>query len=193
MKLYGSYTSPYVRRLRILLAQTDYELVTVDVFGKDRAMLTKLSPTVKIPMLVDEHQGEPLVLNDSGLIYRYLVENKGFTGLSYAQQNLLTVIDACNESLVNMMIMRRSDIDGSQDKLFFTIQRDRQQASFDLLEQEVGQGKFAQWNYLSISLLVLMEWVQFRQLYDFSNYPNLLQFLSDNQHHIGVKNTAPKD
>lgn len=193
MKLYGSTTSPYVRRLRILLAETEYEFESVNVFGADREALKKVNPTLKIPMFKDAKLKGTDMLYDSGLVYRYLVEQYGFGALTYAEQNMLAVIDACSDSLVNMMIMRRSDIDTSQDKLYYNIQRERQQVSFDVLEQEVAKGTFSNWNYLSISLLVLVEWAQFRSLFDFANYPNLLGFVAESQMQKGVTETAPKE
>lgn len=193
MKLYGSNASPYVRRLRMLLAETDYDFQVVNVFGEDREAIKKVNPTLKIPMFEDEKLEGTNVLYDSGLVYRFLVEQYGFEALSFAEQNYLAVIDACNESLVNMMIMRRSGIDTTEDKLYFNIQRERQQVSFDLLEQEVGKGTFANWNYLAISLLVLVEWARFRELFDFANYPNLTAFVAQNQQQTGVQETAPKE
>lgn len=193
MKLYGSTTSPYVRRLRLLLADTDYEFESVNVFGADREELKKINPTLKIPMFKDPKLKGTDVLYDSGLVYRYLVEQHGFGALTFAEQNVLAVIDACSDSLVNMMIMRRSDIDTSQDKLYYNIQRERQQVSFDMLEQEVAKGTFANWNYLSMSLVVLVEWAQFRSLYDFSSYPNLLGFVAESQQQKAVIETAPKE
>lgn len=193
MKLYGSTTSPYVRRLRILLAETEYEFESVNVFGADREALKKVNPTLKIPMFKDAKLKGTDMFYDSGLVYRYLVEQYGFGALTYAEQNMLAVIDACSDSLVNMMIMRRSDIDTSQDKLYYNIQRERQQVSFDVLEQEVAKGTFSNWNYLSISLLVLVEWAQFRALFDFANYPNLLGFGAESQMQKGVTETAPQE
>lgn len=193
MKLYGSTTSPYVRRLRLLLAETEYEFESVNVFGADREELKKINPTLKIPMFADSKLKGTDVLYDSGLVYRYLVEQYGFGALTYAEQNLLAVIDACSDSLVNMMIMRRSDIDTTQDKLYYSIQRERQQVSFEALENEVVKGTFSNWNYLSISLLVLVEWAQFRDLFDFSACPNLLGFVAENQMQLAVQETAPKE
>lgn len=193
MKLYGSTTSPYVRRLRLVLAETDYEFESVNVFGADREELKKTNPTLKIPMFKDAKLEGTDVLYDSGLIYRYLVEQYGFGALTFAEQNMLAVIDACSDSLINMMIMRRSDIDTSQDKLYYNIQRERQQVSFDVLEKEVAKGTFSNWNYLSISLLVLVEWAQFRDLFEFSNFPHLLSFVAESQQQKGVLDTGPKE
>ena len=193
MKIYGSMASPYVRRLRILLANTEHELVVVNLFGKERAELKKVNPTLKIPMFEDTAKPETPMLFDSGLIYRYLVDTYDFPSLTLAEQNLLVAIDACSDSLVNMLIMTRSDIDTNEDKLYFKVQRERQKVTFDLLEQELINGNFTKWNYLTISLVVLVEWAQFRNLYDFSSYPNICEFVAISQDQDGVAATKPQD
>lgn len=64
MKLYGSFTSPYVRRLRILLGDHDYEFIDAPTATPEgRAILSQVNPTMKIPMFEDDGQ----VLCDSGL------------------------------------------------------------------------------------------------------------------------------
>ena len=52
MKLIGSLTSPYVRKVRVVMAEKklDYQLVLEDVWGSD-AML-KMNPLGKVPCLV---------------------------------------------------------------------------------------------------------------------------------------------
>jgi len=57
LKLYGSTTSPYVRRLRIWLANTQHEFVNVQIFEPaDRSDMILKNPTMKIPMLEDVHE-----------------------------------------------------------------------------------------------------------------------------------------
>ena len=69
MKLYGSTTSPYVRRIRLWLNDTDYEFVNMDIFaGPGRALLKEKNPALKVPALED---GEQMVF-DSREIFRYL-------------------------------------------------------------------------------------------------------------------------
>lgn len=193
MKLYGSTTSPYVRRLRILLVDSPYELESVSLFGEDREKVKEVNPTLKIPMLDDTSNPDVPVLFDSGLIFRYLVETYDFQALSFTEQNWLTVIDACSDSLINIMLMRRSGIDTDKDKMYFNIQRERQKVTFDLLEAEVEKGTFDTWNYLSISLLVLIEWAKFRDLYDFSDLPAINNFVEKNQQQRGVVETKPAE
>ncbi|MFO0122951.1 MAG: glutathione S-transferase N-terminal domain-containing protein, partial [Inhella sp.] len=56
MKLIGSTTSPFVRKLRIVLAEKklDYQLVLEDVWGGDDIL--KINPLGKVPCLVMEGQ-----------------------------------------------------------------------------------------------------------------------------------------
>ncbi|HCS83004.1 MAG TPA: glutathione S-transferase, partial [Alteromonas macleodii] len=45
MKLYGSTTSPYVRRIRIVLASTEHEFLNLQIFsGEDRELLASRNP-----------------------------------------------------------------------------------------------------------------------------------------------------
>lgn len=171
LKLFGSTTSPYVRRLRILLQSVEHEFVLLDIFNsRDRAVIQDKNPTLKIPMLIDDDQ----VILDSGNIFRYLSKKYSLSQLSLDEQNVLTSIDAVNDGLVQMLILSRSEIDVSADKLYFRIQRERQETVFAHLEAEAKNNRFKEWNYLSISLYCLLDWVSFRHLFDFSDYPTLV-------------------
>ena len=70
MKLLGSNTSPYVRKVRVVMVETklDYAFVTEDVWGA-QATITETNPLGKVPCLVMEG-GEALF--DSRVIVEYL-------------------------------------------------------------------------------------------------------------------------
>ncbi|MGK0373445.1 MAG: glutathione S-transferase, partial [Glaciecola sp.] len=54
MQLFGSTTSPYVRRLRLYMQDLPHDFVLVDIFNsRDRAEIQSDNPTLKIPMLKD--------------------------------------------------------------------------------------------------------------------------------------------
>ena len=69
MKLIGSLASPYVRKVRIVMAEKklDYQFVTEDVWGSDAIL--KSNPLGKVPCLVMEG-GEAVF--DSRVIVEYL-------------------------------------------------------------------------------------------------------------------------
>lgn len=191
MKLYGTVPSPYVRRLRLYMADRQYEFINSNIFGEDREEIKAKNPTLKIPMLEDpDLPGETLL--DSGVIYRYLCDKFSDKPLNIRQQNLLTIIDAVNDSLVNTLLLKRGEFDVSEDRLYFNIQKERQKVSFDYLEQVASTDLVSDWNYAAISLFVLVEWAKFRDLYNFDDYPNLNAFVENNKHQLDVEVTAPQ-
>ena len=70
MKLIGSLASPYVRKVRIVMAEKklDYQFVSEDVWG-DATMISRSNPLGKVPCLVMEG-GEAMF--DSRVIVEYL-------------------------------------------------------------------------------------------------------------------------
>ncbi|MGB5807261.1 glutathione S-transferase N-terminal domain-containing protein [Castellaniella sp.] len=70
MKLIGSLTSPYVRKVRIVLAEKklDYELVLDDPWGP-ATQVTAHNPLGKVPCLIMDENGS---LFDSRVIVEYL-------------------------------------------------------------------------------------------------------------------------
>lgn len=70
MKLIGSLTSPYVRKVRVVMAEKklDYELVLEDVWADD-SRIQEYNPLGKVPCLVMDDFG---YLYDSRVIVEYL-------------------------------------------------------------------------------------------------------------------------
>ncbi|MBU2070300.1 MAG: glutathione S-transferase family protein [Gammaproteobacteria bacterium] len=189
MKLYGSQTSPYVRRIRLLLAATAHDFINLNIFaGADRETLAALNPTLRIPMLDDEGQ----VIFDSGVIYRYLAPRLGLAPLSWYQENQLTVINAVNDSLVMLLQLSRSGFDTNDDKLFFNLQRERVATSLFVLEQQAANGEFAQWNYVAMALYSLLDWTLFRELLELDDYPALLAFCQQNKQQPMLTESDPR-
>ena len=191
MKIYGSLTSPYVRRLRILLSSTPYDFENTNIFGGDREKLKSVNPTLKIPMFEDTDNTELPLLLDSNLAFEYIQEVLKLSPLNWQEKNDLALINSCNDSLVNMMLLKRSSVDTSEDKLYFNIQRERSEATFTYFDRKLAEGALTDWNYITISLLVLIEWAGFRDLYDFSQKKHILQFIERNQSQLGVSETSP--
>ncbi len=70
MKLYGSYTSPYVRHCRIVLAECG---VAHQFIEADYATSAKLSPTARVPFLDDGDRR----LHDSASILKHIRSKAG--------------------------------------------------------------------------------------------------------------------
>ncbi|MFN2361074.1 MAG: glutathione S-transferase N-terminal domain-containing protein [Marinobacter sp.] len=188
MKLIGSTTSPYVRRIRLLLADNDYEFVNLDIYGEDRAELRRNNPALKIPMLIDGDQE----VFDSRVIARYVSEKQGLAPLTWDQENQLTLIDAANDSAVILLLSSRSGIDTSENLMFFNLQRERIMMTMRTLAAMVDDGQFSQWNYPAICLYCLVDWVDFRDLVDFSGIESLLGFRDHYRNNEMVGVTDPR-
>ena len=188
MKLIGSTTSPYVRRIRLLLADSDYEFVNLDIYGQGRDELRRNNPALKIPMLIDENQE----VYDSRAIARYLSEKQSLAPLTWDQENQLTLIDAANDSAVILLLSARSGIDTNEDLMFFNLQRERIMMTFRTLAAMVDDGQFSQWSYPAICLYCLVDWIDFRDLVDFTGVESLLGFRDQHRDQPLVAATDPR-
>ena len=194
LKLYGSTTSPYVRRLRIWLANTDREFINLQIFSEqDRRLLAAKNHTMKIPMLEDVTNDVTRVIFDSRIIYRYLTDKFDDPLLSWEQENQLTLIDSANDSLVQMFILSNSDIQPDEDKLYFKLQKERVNAVLVHLNEMVAKQQFASWNYPAVCLYCLVDWIEFRNLHNMQGLTDLLAFHDDNVQRIEVTATDPRN
>ncbi|MFT5838540.1 MAG: glutathione S-transferase [Flavobacteriales bacterium] len=193
LKLYGSTTSPFVRRLRIWLANTDHEFINLQIFDEqDRQVLAAKNPTMKIPMLEDGEDQAVQTIFDSRVIYRYLTGKFDDPLLSWHQENQLTLIDSANDSLVQMFILSNSDVQPDEDKLFFKLQKERVNAVLVQLNEMVANQQFASWNYPAVCLYCLIDWIEFRNLHNMQGLTDLLAFHDDNAQRIEVTATDPR-
>lgn len=185
IKLFGSYTSPYVRHCRIVLAQTEmpYTFVETDYVASDAG-----SPTKRVPYL---HDGE-VKLHDSMAIIHYLRQKSAQAFLAtpaeterFALAN--TVLDTC----INVFLLENSGFSDSEN----TFLR-RQQARIDsglralndLMSStpELPEMSDADWR-----VACLLDWGLFRQRLNLGNTSNLRHFLSTIQSWQIFEQTAP--
>lgn len=186
MKLIGSKTSPYVRRLRLLLHETPHEFIPLDIYNADREQFKRITPTLRVPVLID---GE-LTLYESRVIQRYLQEKLHLPRLSWAQENLLSIIDNLNDSLVILVQAKRSKLAVDDDIWLFNLQRERIIATLNELEEAAQEGAFRHWQYPSISLYCLLDWARFHDFVTLSDYPALQQFHQQQQDCEDIQDTA---
>ena len=188
MKLIGSSTSPYVRRIRLLLGGSDYEFASLDIYGADRDELRRNNPALKIPMLIDDEHS----IYDSRVIARYLSQKMGFADLSWAQENQLTLIDAANDSMVTIALSKKSGLATDSDIMFYGLQHERIERSIDALSAMAAEGAFDEWHYPSICLYCLVDWAEMRGLFDFSGHAPLLELKQRFKDKPSVAETDPR-
>ncbi|TMP29382.1 glutathione S-transferase [Pseudoalteromonas rubra] len=191
MILYGSDTSPYVRRIRIYCLRHDITLDyrKLDIFSDEgRATLNQYNPARKLPFLLADDQ--PVL--DSNVIARYLQQKFSLPHLNWAQENLLTILNACNDSLVELLLCQRSEFDTNEDRLFFNLQRGRIAETLQVLDQRCQENVFLNCEYLQISLYCLLDWIRFRDLFDLTAYNALGQFYDQWQSLDEIRLTDPR-
>jgi len=189
MKLVGSNTSPYARRLRLLLVDQPYEFVNLDIYVADRDELRRHNPALRVPML---HDGDQPIF-DSRVIFRYLGQKLGLPVLSWDEENLLTLIDAANDSLVILLQAQRSGLEPTQDTLLFNLQRERIATTLAELNRQVEAGRFDEWRYPAICLYCLWDWAEFRQLPYIRGFDELRRFWEQNRTQPMVAETDPRN
>lgn len=189
MKLVGSHPSPYVRRLRLWLEGHSYEFIPLDIYSEaGRAELETYTPAMKVPMLVDEEHS----VYDSRVIQRYLNQKLKKEQLSWEDENLMSLIDSLQESFIILLMSHRSGIDTSDDRLILNLQKDRIARTMPVLEQATKDGDFNQWQYPAICLFTLLDWIQFRELFDLGDYPALTSFHAAQLDKKIVQQTDPR-
>lgn len=173
MQLIGSLTSPFARRTRLLLNDVEHEFISLDIFSAEgHSELGENNPAKKIPILKDEGH----TIYDSRIIFNYLSEKLALEKLTWHQQNLLTMIDAANDSLVSLFLSMKSELPVNEDRLFFQLQHGRVDAVLVALNNAAVNGDFAGWAYPEICLFCLLDWITFRELVEWQHLEGLVAF-----------------
>lgn len=189
--LMGSTTSPFVRRLRIMMNGLDFDFKTMMIFDpSDRKELKKATPILKIPILKINDEKSPKHIYDSRVIFNYLNKKHWKKDLSIDEENLLTVIDGVNDSLVTLYMMTLSQMTIEEDKRFIMAQRERIAEGFSYLADFWADNR--PWDYQAISLYCLIDWAIFRNLIDIKKWPSLETFWLKHQGDDLVKATDPR-
>lgn len=193
--LYGTVTSPYVRRVRALAVELGVALHRVDTADDDgQGQLREVNPLWRIPTLTSDDQA----LFDSTVICRYLLRRYGPGKLTpwdpadSETQNLVTVIDGALDSLINVFYLHKDGVSGEQAS-YLAKQRARAASAMSWVEQRLP----ASWSDAGtfglgpLALYSCLDWMRFRDTYDLSPHPQLLAFLQAHAQRPSLTHTAP--
>lgn len=188
--LYGSKTSPYVRRLRMYLHEQPYQFKEINYLDPaQNEQLKKINPIMKIPVLVHGNQ----VVFESRVIQRYLAPLLEDRAFSFDEENILSMMDGALDSLINLFLIKRSGVDINNPSYFyFERQRERVGLICDELTKYLAQGQFFEWNYLTQSLYSFLDWASFREFLDLNKYPDLKRWVATQTERPDVKATDPR-
>ncbi len=196
LELFGSLTSPYVRRVRIIALELGLELDWVDTTTEaGQAALRKISPLWKVP--VARVRGQ-LVL-DSAVISQLLLSKHGpgplaaYDPADVDTRNLLSVIDGALDSLINTFYLKKDGVEPAQ-AAYIQKQHERAAACFSWLEERVRGPWLTSTECLGlpeIALLTALEWMTFRNTYDVSRHPKLAACVQHHATRASITSTAP--
>jgi glutathione S-transferase len=196
LRLFGTTTSPYVRRVRAVALELGQSMELVNTFTPEgQAELRSLNPLWKVPTL---QRGET-VLFDSHVIIDDLIEQHGPGPFeadlrpSAVRTNVLTVIDGVLDALINTLYLRRDGLK-PESASYFQKQLDRAAASMTWLEQQVDAGGLAgsePFGLPHLWLVSLVEWAQFRDTYPVDRHPSLLACVAAHAERDSLKQTRP--
>jgi glutathione S-transferase len=181
VRLLGTTTSPYVRKVRILAAaaQLPFELVdTRHDAGAD--LLARLAPVGKVPVLLIGDGDSPEVLPDSSLIAQRLwvthqpaLRAAGFLldPEMWEERALQVVVEGCLDAAINRFYLLR---DGFAETGYLARQRDRLEATLAWLD---GRLTFRRpCGAATLSLGCALDWMVFRGVVDLARFPGLTAF-----------------
>lgn len=191
LKLYGSHTSPFVRKLRLLLWENkDLEFIAINYLEEnDGKLLKDINPLNQIPLLID---GEQKVY-DSRIIFNYLTNKMKLPALNIEDENRLSAIDTAMSSGVSLFSIRKGGIDIVQTDHYYIIrQKERLPSIFQYLAPWVKTlDPKKDWNYLSMSLYSLVYWLELRDIYHCHSHPEIIAFMERFEQCPGVLETKP--
>jgi glutathione S-transferase len=163
MKLFGTTTSPFVRRVRVVAAEVGETVDRVDTAtDAGMAQLREVSPIRKVPVA----QIDGKLIYDSRVIIDWLVTTRGWGGIEPArdrwhEQNVLNAIDAALDSVIQLFYLRRDGVtvDGTP---YAQRQLERTDAIFAWLATQLRPQAFA---LPEISACCALDWMDFRKTY----------------------------
>ena len=202
MKLLGSLTSPYVRKVRVVMAEKklDFQLELEDVWGNDNIL--RSNPLGKVPCLVMEG-GEAVF--DSRVIVEYLDTLSPVGKLIPAQGRERAEVktwEALADGLVDAAILARLEAtwagrqDSERSQAWIDRQLGKVQASLKSMGQGLGDKPFCSGIHLSLSDIAVgcaLGWLEFRypELAWRTEYPNLGKLMDKLMQRASFADTKP--
>lgn len=169
MKLYGTTTSPFVRRARVVAEEVGEPIEWIDTATEaGQAALREVTPIRKVPVAV---AGER-TLFDSRVIIEWMTTTRGWGTLApprdvWREDNLVNAIDAALDSVIQLFYLRRDGIavDGTA---FAQRQLERADAIFAWLDGQLAadrRGFSAGFGLAELTLVCALDWMEFRKTY----------------------------
>ncbi|MBL4688947.1 MAG: glutathione S-transferase family protein [Nannocystaceae bacterium] len=180
-RLYGTVTSPYVRRVRVVALELGLDCDLIDVATEHgQAQLRAVNPLWKVPAA--EIGGE--VIFDSRVIVDRLITGHGSDDtIAMPEQgdtkvrNVLTAIDGVLDALINVFYLSKDGID-PQTSSYLRKHNDRARATMAWLDTTIDDGWFAanrRFGLAELALVTTVGWMRFRDRYPVEDHAALMR------------------
>jgi glutathione S-transferase len=197
MKLFGTATSPFVRRVRVLALELNVDVERIDTAtDAGQVALAKVTPIGKVPAAVIDER----TIFDSRVIIDWLTTTRGWSNLApprdhWREQNLLNAMDTACDSAISVFYLKRDGV-AIEGSVFAKRQHDRISSIFAWLSSELcgDQSSFRQSGELGIpeiSLICILDWMDFRATYPTASAPALGTLRSAWCDRPSIKSTFP--
>ena len=172
--LFGSQTSPFVRRLRMLMHNLPFEFKEMNIFEtQDAVLLNKINPLNQVPVL----QHDDKTIWDSRQIFQYLNQIHKFEELDWKEENLLTGIEGAMDSGIALLLMKRSGMNVDENYMFINRQKERIDSVLEYLSPYLKDKALTDWNFATMTLYAFLDWALFRNIINIEKRPEVINFL----------------
>ena len=166
MKLYGTTTSPFVRRVRVVAHEVGEPIERIDTStDAGQALLREVSPIRKVPVAIVDG----VTVFDSRAIIDWLTAERHWPSPRdrLRESNLVNAIDGALDSVIQLFYLRRDGvaIDGTP---YAERQLARADAIFAWLATQLapdGRSFTGGFGLPEISLVAALDWMDFRSAY----------------------------
>lgn len=176
LTLIGSYTSPFVRKIRLLLwNDKTVKFEPLNYFEEaGNKHLSSISPFNQLPILMDGDQP----IYETRVMFNYIAKKQNLKPLTMDEENILSAIDAIISSGVNLFSLRKGGINIDDESNYFLV---RQKQRIPTLLKHISPWAAEQqperdWNYLTMSMVSLVYWIEFREVHSLKDFPELTAF-----------------
>lgn len=192
MKLYGSYTSPFVRHCRIALLEGQAQgTLACEFIETDADSSAKLSPTKKVPFLHDQQEGKEIALTDSASILMYLREQSGKRFFDDAQDfNLFCNVNTVLDASVNLFFLEKFDEILPAQSSYLTRHKERVQSALEHMNENSYSAQ-APFSDGELRLACFLDWGLFRNRIHLEGLDNLQALLTAARNYPLFAQTAP--
>lgn len=186
--LFGSYTSPFVRHCRVVLAQNDHPHTFTETTPADSP-----SPTQKVPFFKDTTPTGEIALTDSAAIIFHLRAHhkQAFLQTPALLDQFARVNTALDASITLFRLANDMPASGSGGHAYLVRHESRIARILASLNEELADTAFDPYNDVHLRIVCYLAWRRFRTLGDDSKYTHLNTLLAQADTYAPFIDTAP--